>query len=317
MQTINRAAFTIGNQPIYWYGIVIAFGVVAAVALGMIRQRRAGFPKDTVIDFSLIAIPVSVIFARVYYVAFSWANYRGDLLQIFNIRMGGMAIYGGIIGGVLAAVFFARRKHISFWALADLLAPSVALGQAIGRWGNFFNQEAFGGAVESAAHQFFPLSVFIEATGQWHYAAFFYESVWCFLIVVALIALGRRFKRRGDAFLWYVLLYAAERAVVEGLRTDSLYWGSLRVSQGLSVLMMLAVCGYFFYRALRAGNVRSGVVGFVGVIIFLFGFVIPIEGFGIFDQMVPMMLALGLSFYLYNKSGDKPETKGGPTICET
>lgn len=151
-----------------------------------------------------------------------------------------MAIYGGILAGVLAGAIFARAKKLSFWRLADLAAPSIALGQAIGRWGNFVNQEAHGRLVTSAALQFFPAAVRID--GEWFYATFFYESAWCFLIVVALLLLERRRSLRpGELFLNYVFLYGLERGVVEGLRTDSLMWGAMRISQGLSVLAALAV----------------------------------------------------------------------------
>ena len=154
-----------------------------------------------------------------------------------------MAIYGGIIGGVLAGAIYGRRKKLPFWKLADLAAPSLALGQAVGRWGNFVNQEAYGRVAAHAWQRRFPIAVFIRADGLWHYATFFYESVWCLLIVILLLNLERRdrFRRAGDVFLAYVFLYALERTFVEGLRTDSLYLGPLRVSQALSVVAMAAV----------------------------------------------------------------------------
>ena len=154
-----------------------------------------------------------------------------------------MAIYGGIIGGVLAGYLYARRKGLPFLRLADLAAPSIALGQAIGRWGNFINQEAYGAVAAPAWQCRFPISVFIQADGQWHYATFFYESAWCFLIVAALLIAERKrlFRRDGDIFFAYIFLYALERSLVEGLRTDSLYLGPFRVSQLLSLAALL-VC---------------------------------------------------------------------------
>ncbi len=154
-----------------------------------------------------------------------------------------MAIYGGIIGGILAGALYARHKKISVFRLMDLAAPSLALGQAIGRWGNFVNQEAYGGIAAYPWQQVFPISVFIQADQQWHYATFFYESAWCFIIVILLLTAERKglFHRAGDIFFTYALLYALERALVEGLRTDSLYWGTVRVSQALS-LAALVIC---------------------------------------------------------------------------
>ena len=152
-----------------------------------------------------------------------------------------MAIYGGILAGILAGFIYSQKKKISFFRLADLAAPSIALGQAIGRWGNFVNHEAYGAVVLNPRAQFFPNAVNIS--GIWHYATFFYESVWCFGIVIAILLFERKkkFSRSGDIFLAYVFLYALERGVVEGLRTDSLYWGPLRVSQMLSLLAALAI----------------------------------------------------------------------------
>ena len=152
-----------------------------------------------------------------------------------------MAIYGGIIGGVLAGYLYARHKHLPFLRLADLAAPSIALGQAIGRWGNFVNQEAYGAVATQPWQQRFPISVFIQADGQWHFATFFYESAWCFIIVAALLIAERKklFHRDGEIFRAYVFLYALERALVEGLRTDSLYLGPFRVSQLLSLAALL------------------------------------------------------------------------------
>ena len=188
--------------------------------------------------------------ARLYYVIFSWQAYADDPIRALYIWEGGMAIYGGIIGGVLAGWLYARRKKLPFLKLADLAAPSIALGQAIGRWGNFVNQEAYGAVVAHAWQRRFPIGVFIQADGQWHYATFFYESAWCLLIVAALLLAEkkRRLRREGDIFLAYVFLYALERALVEGLRTDSLYLGPLRVSQLLS-LAALMVCAIVLLRS--------------------------------------------------------------------
>ena len=214
-----------------------------AVVLASLREKRLGIPKETGIDLALVGIPTAIVCARLYYVLFSWQAYAADPVRALYIWEGGMAIYGGIIGGVLAGWLYGRKKKLPFLRLADLAAPSIALGQGIGRWGNFVNQEAYGAAVAHAWQQRFPIGVFIQADGMWHYATFFYESAWCLLIVALLLIAERKrqMNREGDIFLAYVFLYALERALVEGLRTDSLYLGPLRVSQLLS-LAALIVC---------------------------------------------------------------------------
>ena len=133
-------------------------------------------PRDTTLDLALVVIPAGILGARIYYVLFSWPEYAANPIRALFIWEGGMAVYGSIIGGVLAGFLFARHRKLPFLRLADLVAPSLALGQAVGRWGNFVNQEAFGAAATQPWQQRFPISVFIQADGQWHYATFFYES---------------------------------------------------------------------------------------------------------------------------------------------
>ena len=255
MIRITPTALHLFGLTVHWYGAIIALGMALAVGLAALRARRMDLPRDTVLDLALAGIPAAIVGARLYYVAFSWSAYAGDPARVFRIWEGGMAIYGGIIGGVLAGWVYSRRKKLPFLKLADLAAPSIALGQAIGRWGNFVNQEAYGAAVRSAWQRHFPVGVFIRADGAWHYATFFYESAWCFLIVAALLAAdGKRwFRRDGDCFLAYVFLYALERALVEGLRTDSLYLGPLRVSQLLSLAALLACAALALARARKKG----------------------------------------------------------------
>lgn len=259
MPYINRTAFTLFGQNIYWYGILIAVGVVLAAVVACARERRLQLPKDTTIDLALWMIPCALIAARAYYVVFAWDEFSANPWSAFNPRTGGMAIYGGIIGGALCALIYAKKHGLQFLTLCDLLAPSVALGQAIGRWGNFINQEAYGRAVTMPALQWFPFAVWIEAESGWFCATFFYESAWCFLVFAFLIIGERRrwFRHTGDIFLWYVQLYSFERMLVEGLRTDSLYWGPVRVSQALSAGMLLVCAGIFSWRAIqrkRSGN---------------------------------------------------------------
>lgn len=241
MFEITREAISIFGFAVHWYGLLIAAGVLAAVLLACAREKKLGLPEDTALNVALASVPAAILCARLYYVAFSWDYYAANPAQIFNIRQGGMAIYGGVIGGVLAGYIYCRVKKLSFAAGLDLAAPSIALGQAVGRWGNFVNREAYGCAVLNPKLQFFPMAVQIEGT--WHYATFFYESVWCLLIVIFILAAEKKnfFRRRGDIFGAYMFLYGLERAFVEGLRTDSLMLGPLRVSQVLSLLAVIAV----------------------------------------------------------------------------
>lgn len=246
MFEITQRGILIFGLELRWYGMLIALGVLLAVLLAAKREKRLRLERDTTLNLALICVPSGIVCARIYYVIFSWENYADHLIDILRLRQGGLAIYGGVIGGVLAAAIYSAVKKVSMMRLADLAAPSLALGQCIGRWGNFFNREAFGTAISDPALCFFPMGVFIEGSG-WHYATFFYESLCCALIVFLLL-LGEKkrvFRRSGDIALGYLFLYAAERSFVEGLRTDSLYIGSVRISQLISVAVLLAVACVF------------------------------------------------------------------------
>ncbi|MBR5345512.1 MAG: prolipoprotein diacylglyceryl transferase [Clostridia bacterium] len=226
---------------IRWYSVLIVAGMAIAVWLACREEKRVGLPKDTILDLALLLLPMGIIGARLYYVAFKWEEYAVDPLSILYIWNGGLAIYGGIIGGTLAALIYAWRHKLSLAKLADVIIPGVVLAQGIGRWGNFFNSEAYGIATPNAFWQFFPASVRIGDT--WHLATFFYESLLDVAIFAWLWAYRKYRRHSGDTLLAYLLLYGAGRMFIEGLRTDSLYiGGTLRVSQALSALMVLAAC---------------------------------------------------------------------------
>ena len=238
---ITRTALIVFGFSIHWYGVLIALGVLLAIYLMSRREGRFGLAPDTSLSLALCVLPFAIVCARAYYVAFEWSTFRESPLEIFNIRGGGMAIYGGVLGGVLAGWIFTRVKRIPFLTMADVAAPALALGQAIGRWGNFVNQEAYGVPIANPELQWFPLAVYIKRESGWFAATFFYESAWCFLICALILVFERTrlFARPGRATLFYVFMYAAERTVVEGLRMDSLYLGSVRVSQALSAVLLL------------------------------------------------------------------------------
>lgn len=253
MIRVSRTAIELFGLSIRWYGLLIVSGIALAVWLASARERRYGLPKDTSVDIALLCVPAAILGARLYYVAFSWQSFAGQpWWKIFAVWEGGLAVYGGLIAAFLTGWLYGRAKKLSFLTLADLTAPCIALGQAIGRWGNFANQEAHGGPVLADGLKFFPAAVNIG--GEWYYATFFYESAWCALIAAALLLAEKKrtARRRGDIFFGYAFLYGLERAVVEGLRTDSLYLGPVRVSQALSLLAVLAAAVILAVRADRA-----------------------------------------------------------------
>lgn len=244
---------TVLGWSVHWYGVLIMLGVLLGGLLGAAREKSLGLPAETSLDLVLLGVPAALIGARTYYVLFSLDQFAGrPWWKAFALWEGGMAIYGALLGGILAGWLYGRAKKLPTPKLLDLAAPCFALGQAVGRWGNFLNQEAHGGMVENPALRFFPVAV--EIGGEWYYATFFYESMWCLLIVAAILFAERRklLKRSGDGFMLYAFLYALERAVVEGMRTDSLMLGGLRVSQGLSLLAALAATVIWAARAGRA-----------------------------------------------------------------
>lgn len=246
--------YVIGTLP--WYSVLIVTGICLALLLALREEKRLGLPKDTVIDLALWLIPAGIVGARLYYVLFTWDMFRADPLRILRIWEGGLAIYGAVLGGLLAALLFSRKRGIPLFTLTDMIVPGLVLAQAIGRWGNYFNMEAYGDAVTDPRWQFFPASVLIPGPsgGVWHQATFFYESAWNLLVFLVLMLSRRHTRRSGDTTLWYVALYGAGRFVIEGLRTDSLMLGGLRVSQGLSGAMVLGVLIVFLLRAWKDGR---------------------------------------------------------------
>jgi len=200
----------------------------------------------------ILAVPLAIICARLYYVIFMWEMYAADPLKIFAVWEGGLAIYGGVIGALLGVLIFCKWKKFSFGELVDIGAPSLILGQAIGRWGNYINMEAYGLRIGEEYLQFFPFAVEIPVGGvwYWHMATFFYEFCWDMAVFVVLWLVRRRVNRTGDVFSWYLLLYCSGRTVIEGLRFDSLTFISefVRISQIVSALAAFAVVIYFFIR---------------------------------------------------------------------
>jgi phosphatidylglycerol:prolipoprotein diacylglycerol transferase len=254
---VNPIAFRIFGIDIRWYGVLIASAMVIGTLLALKESRRIGFDENYILDVVLYCIPSAVIGARLYYVIFEWENYRNNLIDIFAIRNGGLAIHGGIIGAVVAAIIYTRVKKVSFFKIADICAPSLILGQSIGRWGNFFNQEAFGGPVSKDFISMFPKFIqrgmFIE--GAYRHPTFLYESLWDFLVFVFLMIYRRKNKHDGYVFFLYLILYSIGRFFVEGMRTDSLMLGRFRVAKLISLaIILLSIFGMLIMKKRKTYN---------------------------------------------------------------
>jgi phosphatidylglycerol:prolipoprotein diacylglycerol transferase len=257
---MNRFAVTnlfgIEGLNIAWYGVIIASGMVLGVLLASLRAKNRGYKSDVILDFVLLAIPLAVIGARLYYVAFEWESYADNLLKIFAINQGGLAIYGGVIGGFLAALILCKAKKFPFLTLIDLAVPSLILGQSIGRWGNFINQEAFGNLITNPKLQFFPVGVYIDALQEWHQATFFYESFWNAVLLAVVLLIAKKRPKDGTLLAVYFIGYGIGRTIIEGLRTDSLYLvGNIRISQVLSAV--LVVIGIVMLLKIRSGKLKA------------------------------------------------------------
>lgn len=248
---------TIGGFTIAFYGMIIAVGMLSGLWLACHQAQRTGQKKEVYTDFAIYAIVFSLIGARLYYVAFSWENYKNDLLQIFNTRGGGMAIYGAVIAAVLTAIIYCKVKKYKFFLLADTAVGGLVLGQIIGRYGNFFNREAFGEytnslfAMRLRVDQVNPANItelmksHMTTMGGVQYIqvhpTFLYESLWNVLVLVLILVFTTKKKFDGEIFLLYLVGYALGRVWIEGLRTDQLQIGStgIAVSQVLSGAIVL------------------------------------------------------------------------------
>ncbi len=279
--SINRVAFELslfGRQlTVYWYGLTFTVAMVLCIFIAMGRARKYDFSKDDILDYFLWMIPLILIGSRIYYVAFEWDQFKGSLVSILDFRQGGLAFYGGVIGGMAAVAIAARIKRVKLHRILDFLAVLVPLGQGIGRWGNFFNQEAFGTNTD------LPWGMISEGTRQELAAlnpnaanplpgldpnlpvhpTFLYEFIANMIIFVLLLLVHKRQKRPWTTVLTYFLLYGIVRFFVEGIRTDSLVfqaWGqTFRISQVLSAAMVLFALVCFVFLRL-AGKKRDEMI---------------------------------------------------------
>ncbi len=240
------SSYILFGQEFYWYGAIIAFGFLIAVLYVTHYAKEYGLTSDNMIDMLIIAVPIAVICARLYYVIFNFSEYQNNLLDIINIRKGGLAIYGGVLGGVLGVFIYSKVKKIPMLPVLDVGAFGLLIGQAIGRWGNFINREAFGS--ETALP--WKMGLVTKAGTTYYHPTFLYESCWN---ILGLILLHFFFKKKrkydGQIFLLYVAWYGFGRAIIEKFRTDSLFlFGTgIRVSQLLGALSFIAAAALLLY----------------------------------------------------------------------
>ena len=260
---INRVAFELFGLQIYWYAIIIVSGIALALWMSNREAVRVGLKEDDMTNFILWALPIAIIGARLYYILFDLEPYLADPIQIFNTRSGGLAIYGGLIAAVIVLIVYTRHNFIDPWLFLDVVAPGVMLGQAMGRWGNFTNHEAYGGETTrqflESLHlpQFIINNMYID--GAFRQPTFFYESMWSLLGLILILIIRKKVAvKRGELFLGYVTWYSFGRFFVEGMRTDSLYFfGGLRVSQVLSLVLFVGGIALLYYRRKKRTDIKS------------------------------------------------------------
>ena len=231
--------FTLGPLTIHFYGLIIATGLMLAVLYGWKRAKRFGLTEDLITDGVLWVVPFAILCARAYYCVFEWEQqYASNPISVLYIWNGGLAIYGGVLGAIVGILVFCKVRKVSAPAVLDLVALGFLIGQAVGRWGNFFNREAFG----SETDWFLRMGLLNDLTGkvEYHHPTFLYESLWNIAGFLLLHFLSGKRKYDGQIALGYAAWYGLGRAVIEGLRTDSLYWGPLRVSQVLAAVSCVA-----------------------------------------------------------------------------
>ncbi|TEB10712.1 Prolipoprotein diacylglyceryl transferase [Pelotomaculum propionicicum] len=252
---IDPVAFQIGPVAVRWYGIIIDTAFIAGTLLAYYHAVKSNVRTDHLLNLIILIIPSALIGARLYYVIFNWHEYVYSPLEALAIWHGGLAIHGGLLGSTLAGYFYIRKHKLDFWQYADVFAPSVILGQALGRWGNFINQEAYGTPVTRDFISHFPAFIqkqmFIQ--GQYRHPTFLYESAWDFLVFLFLLFFFRRKRFPGQIMLLYLALYSLGRFFIEGLRTDSEMLGPIRLAQLVS-LILITLSFFIYYKKTTAKN---------------------------------------------------------------
>ena len=228
---MNRVAFTIFGLDIMWYGVLMASAMLLCVLLALKEGKRVNISEDDILNLAIVSIPCGLIGARLYYVIFNWSWYSKHLSEILNFRGGGMAIHGGLLGGVLAGYIYTKVKKLNFFKMADCVVLGIPLAQAIGRWGNYLNKEAHGGPTD------LPWGIMVD--GVKVHPTFLYESIWDLGVFIFLMLFRKKQKYEGQILVYYITLYSIGRFFIEGLRTDSLMLGPLRMAQVISLGFIL------------------------------------------------------------------------------
>lgn len=247
---MNPIAFSLFGLEIRWYGILISTGIIAGVLLSYYTCKVRNLSFDTITNIFLVSLPIAIIGARLYYVIFEFSSYNNNILDMINTRNGGLAIHGGLIFGLSAAIIYCIIKKVSFFQYVDAAAPSIAIGQAIGRWGNFFNGEAHGGPVSYEFIKKFPQFIQrgMHIDGVYYHPTFLYESIWDLaIVIILLLILKYKNTKKGTVIFTYIGLYSIGRYFIEGLRTDSLMFGGLRMAQMVSLAGVVAWVIYLVY----------------------------------------------------------------------
>ncbi|MCK8828578.1 prolipoprotein diacylglyceryl transferase [Natroniella acetigena] len=248
---IDPIAFQLGPITIFWYGIFIALSFLAGIGIATQEAKRKNVNPDLVLDLIVWTIPFVIIGARAYYVIFKWDYYSQYPAQI--IDRGGLAIHGGLIAAITVTIIFTKRKKINFWKIADITAPGIVLGQAIGRWGNFMNQEAHGGPVSRSFLENLQLPTWLieqmRIDGTYYHPTFLYESLWNLTVFCFLFFYWNKkdFLKPGELFLSYLGLYSLGRFFIEEMRTDSLMLGPFRVAQLISIFVIMFCFSISYY----------------------------------------------------------------------
>ncbi|SFI63724.1 prolipoprotein diacylglyceryl transferase [Thermoflavimicrobium dichotomicum] len=278
LAVIDPVAFSLGPIQVHWYGILIGTGALLGLWLATREAKRLGVDPEKILDMMIWVIPAAIIGARLYYVIFEWDYYRSHPQDIIAVWKGGLAIHGGLIGAFLAGYFFVKKHHLRFLVLADIVAPSIILGQAIGRWGNFVNQEAHGGPVSRSFLEGLHLPDWIieqmNIQGTYYHPTFLYESLWN-LIGFGLLLLMRKWNpKRGEIFFTYFMWYSLGRFFIEGLRTDSLTFTGPDWLASLLNFLWSPMNLLFSPGAMENGNIRVAQLVSFTLILFAIGMIV-------------------------------------------
>ncbi len=260
---MNPEIINIGGLSIRWYSVLILIGIILAIFLAEKEAKKFNYEKDFVFDLAFWAVIFGIIGARLYYVIFNFSLYKNNLLDVFKVWNGGLAIHGGILGGLITVIVYCKRKKINILRVTDIAVPSLIIAQAIGRWGNFFNSEAHGPVttLTNLKELFIPQFIIdgMNIGGVYYHPTFYYESLWCILGFIILLLVRKFYKslKCGQLTCIYLMWYGVGRLLIESLRTDSLMLGSIKVAQLVSIGMVvigLLIFIYLCFNKLKKGK---------------------------------------------------------------